>query len=105
MKYVAKFDEKRCYDALSERLRDNDDRELATSLLKEGGMKAEPALWPRLNAKENSDAMKSACQVLGAIGGKESKKRLEAAKKNAPPEVVPAIEEAMQAIEMRAKQK
>jgi LSD1 subclass zinc finger protein len=103
MPYLAKFDVKRCYDALSDGLKNEDDRELAITYLTGAGPKAEPSLWPRL--KESPDTVKGACKVLGAIGGNESKKRLEAAKKGAPPEVAAAIQEAMQAIEVRAKQK
>jgi len=109
MSYVCRFDQKRCFDALSERLKVDDDRDLAVNcffVAAEKGavpkMKIEASVWPRL--KESAATIKGACKVLGAVGGQQSRKQLEAAKKDAPQEAMEAINEAIVQIDAR-KQK
>lgn len=105
MKFVGKFREKRCYDALSERLRNKDDRALATELLIAAGPEVETSIYPRFGLEE-PDTMIAACKVLGAVGTMRSKQELDRVKGGAlQPAVRPAVLEALAAIEMRARQK
>jgi hypothetical protein len=102
MKVLITFKDKRCYDVFSERLKDNDDREIATGYLLMAGRAAEPSLWPRLEKGEPPDAAVAACKVLRDIGSNQSKSRLEALKKSAEAqEVQNAAQEALTQIAAR----
>jgi HEAT repeat protein len=106
MALLGKSKKRRAFDALAERLKNQEDREQAVTLLIAAGKdnkEAEPAVLPRLNSSKEQDAavLLAACRILKEIGTNQSKNALNALKKDGPMEVRAVAEEALRAIDAR----